>query len=325
MIISRTPFRITIGGGGTDLPSYYKECGGNLISLAIDKYMYISLKPTVIEDLLKLRYSITEIVNDASLLKHDRAKASLLLHKLNSRLEINSCADLPASSGMGSSGSFLVGLLNCIRTYKKINSEPKVLAEEACDIEINKLKHPVGKQDQYIAAYGGLKRLEIEKNGNVNVSELNITKSNLLNFLSNIQIFYLNHSRDASTILKDAQKNTNHSNKIFDIVKRQSYDVINFLEKGQYDDYGLLLDEYWSIKKKLSPKISFESVDNLYTFLKNEYNILGGKIIGAGGGGFLLVYANKNKEEIARYMENNNYKKLHFTCDEKGSTITTNL
>ena len=325
MIISRTPFRITIGGGGTDLPSYYEQSGGNVISLAIDKYMYISLKPTVIEDLLKLRYSITEIVNDASLLKHDRAKASLILHKLNSRLEINSSADLPASSGMGSSGSFLVGLLNCIRTFKKINSEPKVLAEEACDIEINKLKHPVGKQDQYIAAYGGLKRLEIEKNGNVNVSELNITKSNLLNFLSNIQIFHLNHSRDASTILKDAQKNTSHSNKIFDIVKQQSYDVINFLEKGQYDDYGLLLDEYWSIKKKLSSKISFNEVDTLYDNLKKDFGILGGKIIGAGGGGFLLVYANKNKQDISNFMESNNYKKLHFTCDEKGSIITTNL
>ena len=325
MIISRTPFRITIGGGGTDLPSYYEQSGGNVISLAIDKYMYISLKPTVIEDLLKLRYSITEIVEDASFLKHDRAKASLLLHKLNSRLEINSCADLPASSGMGSSGSFLVRLLNCIRTYKKINSEPKILAEEACNIEINKLKHPVGKQDQYIAAYGGLKRLEIEKNGKVNVSEINISKSNLLNFLSNIQIFHLNHSRNASSILKDAQKNTQHSNKIFDIIKKQSYDVINFLEKGHYDDYGLLLDEYWSIKKKLSSKISFNEVDVLYDNLKKDYGILGGKIIGAGGGGFLLIYANKNKQDISSYMENNNYKKLHFTCDEKGSIITTNL
>ena len=321
MIVSRTPFRITLGGGGTDLPSFYKEHGGHVISMAIDKYIYITLKTHDFEPEVKLRYSKTEIVRDINDLQHNRAKMSLMLHDIYSNIEINSSADLPANSGMGSSGSYLVGLLNAIRVHKRINSEPKILAEEACKIEIDLLGEPVGKQDQYIAAFGGVRVLDISKTGEVNVTNANISHGDMISFLSNIKVFCLNTQRSASEVLQDQQKNKTKSNNILHTVKEQSYRVLDILSSGNFENYGLLLDEYWYLKKQLSSKISTEIVDELYEILKTKFNVLGGKIIGAGGGGFLLLYAPKKHKELAQYMEKNGMKQLFFNVDTTGSSI----
>jgi D-glycero-alpha-D-manno-heptose-7-phosphate kinase len=325
LIISRTPFRITLGGGGTDLPSFYSENGGHVITMAIDKYIYITLKPNCFEPQLKLRYNITEIVNNASQLTHTRAKESLLLHKLNNNCEINSCADLPANSGMGSSGSYLVGLLNCIREYKRLSREPTILAEEACKIEINKLQEPVGKQDQYIAAFGGIKILNISTSGKVLVKNVNITQGDLISFLSNIHVYHLNFERSASEVLADQQKNKSNSNKLLKIVKEQSYEILNMLETSNFDSYGFILDKYWQVKKQLSTKISIPFVDEIYEYVKKEYGVLGGKIIGAGGGGFLMLYTPKNNKNLDKFMFEKNCKKLFFNIDRQGSSILGNF
>ena len=324
MIVSRTPFRITLGGGGTDIPSFYSEYGGHVITMAINKYIFVTLKTHDFEPQIKLRYNKTEIVDNVKDLRHDRARTSLILHNLQNNIEINSSADLPANSGMGSSGSYLVGLLNVIREHKKINNEPSILAEEACKIEIDILKEPVGKQDQYIAAFGGIRVLDIDSNGMVHVTSVNIRTSELFSFLSNIKVFCLNVQRNASEILADQQKNKNNANNILQYVKEQSYKVLDLLTVGNFDNYGILLDEYWKLKKQLSTKITFKAVDEIYETVKSRFGVLGGKIIGAGGGGFLLLYAPKNHRELSAFMESNSLKELFFNVDNCGSSILGN-
>lgn len=325
MIVSRTPFRITLGGGGTDLPSFYEENGGHVITMAIDKYIYITLKKHDFEPQVKIRYSKTEIVADIMELQHDRARTSLLLHDIKNNIEINSSADLPANSGMGSSGSYLVGLLNAIREYKRINNEPAILAEEACKIEIDILKEPVGKQDQYIAAFGGVKILAIDKSGFVDVKEANINHGDMITFLSNIKVFCLNTQRSASEVLSDQQKNKINSNNILHHVKEQSYKVLDILTSGNYDEYGFLLNDYWYLKKQLSSKVSTQVVDDLYEVVKQKFGVLGGKIIGAGGGGFLLLYAPLKHKELSLFMESHGLKQLYYNVDYTGSSILGNF
>jgi D-glycero-alpha-D-manno-heptose-7-phosphate kinase len=325
MIISRTPLRITLGGGGTDLPSFYSKHGGLVVSMAIDKYIYLTYKPDHFEKQLKLRYSQIEIVNDVSELKNHRAKEALLIHKINNSCEINSCADLPSNTGLGSSGSFLVGTLNCIREYKKLNREPHILAEEACDIEINRLKEPVGKQDQYIAAYGGIKILNIDTEGKVNVEDLKLNQSLINNFVSHLCVYYLNIKRDASEILSDQQKLKGNSEDILKIVKEHGLKTISYLREGDFISYGSLMDEYWQLKKQLSNKISVPIVDNIYEHTKKYFNVLGGKIIGAGGGGFLLLYCPNNQDKLDAFMNDNGFPRLHFGLDNHGSMILGNF
>jgi D-glycero-alpha-D-manno-heptose-7-phosphate kinase len=325
MILSRTPLRITIAGGGTDLPSFYSKHGGFVISLAINKYIYITLKPDEFENYLKLRYSQIEIVDNASDLKNHRAKELFLHHNMFNSFEVNTCADLPSNTGLGSSGSFLVGLSNVVREIKRLNREPIVLAEEACYIEIDKLGEPVGKQDQYIAAFGGLKILDIDTNGNVDIKEVNLSQSELNRFLSHVHLYYTNVKRDASEVLQDQKQLKGNSEETLLKIKQQAYEVLSILESGDFKKYGILLDEYWKMKKSLSDKISVSEVDMTYEMTKELFGVLGGKIVGAGGGGFLLLFTEKNHTEVENFMTGRGYKRLHFDIDKLGSVILGNF
>ena len=325
MIITRTPFRFTLGGGGTDIPSYYSKNEGLVISMAIDKYMYVTLKSDNFDKLCKLRYSEIESVDDVSKLKHSRARESLILHDIKNSIEITTCADLSANSGLGSSGTFIVGLLKAIREYKRLNTEPAIIAEEACNIEIDILKEPVGKQDQYIAAFGGIKIYNISKDGNVSTKNLNIEYTDLNNFLTNIHVYSLNVKRSASDILKDQQKMQGNTEYLLNTIKEYGYKTIDILENKNYDDYGILLDNYWKLKKQLSDKISLNFVDEVYEELKQNYNVLGGKIIGAGGGGFLMLYVNKNHDKVQKFMKNLGMWRLPYSVDYTGSRVIGNF
>jgi D-glycero-alpha-D-manno-heptose-7-phosphate kinase len=264
-------------------------------------------------------------VDHANELKNHRAKEALLTHNIYNSCEINSCADLPSNTGLGSSGSFLVGLLNCIRTSKRINSEPKILAEEACDIEINKLNEPVGKQDQYIASYGGIKILNINKEGSVDVQDLNLKESTIHRLISNFCVYYLNIKRDASDVLKDQQQLKGNSEDILKTIKQHGLKTIEYLKLGDLDAYGCLLDEYWQLKKQLSNKINLEVVDNIYNLAKSNFNVLGGKIIGAGGGGFLLLYCSQKQNQLDSFMQKNGFQRLYFNLETQGSIILGNF
>ena len=325
MILSRTPLRICLAGGGTDLPSYYENNGSMFISMAINKYIYLSYKPDDFEKLLKLRYSKIEIVDNVTMLQNHRARQALLNHGIYHGCEINSSADLPSNTGLGSSGSFLVGLLNCIREYKQMNREPQALAEEAFNIEHYQLNEPVGKQDQYIAAFGGITIFNIDNFGKVAAQRLNIDPNLRNGFLSNLCVYYLNLKRDASDILQEQSKLKGNTEKILDTVLTQAHITKDLLENGDFDAYGRLMDEYWQLKKQLSNKITIPIVDEIYEVAKQKYNVLGGKVIGAGGGGFLLLYCNKDHSMLDSYMKSLGFPRLHFNVDNRGSTILGNF
>lgn len=321
MIITRTPFRITLGGGGTDIPSYYERNGGLVISMAIDKYVYITLKPDLFEKLCKLRYSEIEIVNNPNKLKNARAREALILNGL-SEIEINTCADLSHKSGMGSSGSFLVGLLKAIKEYKRLDNSPRIIAEEACHIEIDILGEPVGKQDQYIAAFGGIKILKINETGTVDVQDFDIDHQALI---QNMHVYSLNIQRDASDVLSEQQKLGGYTREVLDRIKQFGHKTIELLAASEFDEYGLLLDAYWTEKKKLSSKVSIGFVDHIYDTVKAEYGVLGGKIIGAGGGGFILLYTNQKHHELEGFMSNAGLRRLKYTVDHVGSRTLGNF
>ena len=321
MIISRSPYRITFGGGGTDRPDFYERHGGFVISMALDKYIYVTLKPDCLESQIKVRYLKTEIVDSLEDLQHERAREALRAHGLESSVEISSCGDAPGNTGLGSSGSYLVALLNGIRHYKKRACSPGIIAEEACNIEINTLGYPVGKQDQYIAAFGGIKALDINREGQVQVHEVKIEQSALLSLINNIHIYFLKKKRNASNILsqQDCSKNGNEERLLQ--VKDWGYKTLEILEKNNFDEYGLMLNKYWELKKQFSKDMSFSFADEIYNDLRQRFGILGGKIIGAGGGGFLMVYANKKHQEIESFMKERGIIRLNYLPDYHGSTI----
>lgn len=325
MILSRSPLRITLGGGGTDLPSFYEKHGGLVVSMAIDKYIYVTYKPDDFEKLTKLRYSQIEIVEDSKYIKNTRAREALLYHNINNGCEINTCADLPSNTGLGSSGSFLVGMLHCIRKFKKLNTQADALAEEACKIEIDILQEPVGKQDQYISAHGGIKILDINREGIVSTKPLELSNQLTNEFISHICVYYLNVKRDASDILSEQQKLKGNSEETLKIIKEHGYKTINYLSNGNFEEYGKLMDEYWELKKSLSNKISIKEVDVIYDHVKKHYGVIGGKIIGAGGGGFLLLYCMDNRNKLDEFMKSKNYSRLNFGLDKIGSTILGNF
>ena len=325
MIISRTPFRITLGGGGTDLPSFYERHGGFVLTMAIDKYIYLNLKPSSLDTKVRLQYLTPEIVDDCSQLKHSRAREALKLHNLRNSIEVNSIADLPASSGLGSSGSYLVGLLHAIRYHYKKDCHPSKLAEEACDIEINKLNEPVGKQDQYISAYGGVRVLDIDKLGKVKVVSPSVDIDTMNQLLANMHIYYTGVLRNASEILEEQNKiPVDVESSLFQI-KEMGYKFLEHLEKRNLDDFGLLLDEHWQYKKRLSNKVSLPQIDSLYEEVKKRFGVLGGKIIGAGGGGFVMLYAPKNHAQLKKYMEEAGLPRLNYGLDYQGSRIVADL
>ena len=325
MIISRTPFRVTLGGGGTDLPSFYERHGGFVLTMAIDKYIYVNFKPSVLDTKIRLQYLTPEIVDDCSELKHSRAREALKLHDLHNSIEINSIADLPASSGLGSSGSYLVGLLHAIRYHRKKGCHPAKIAEEACDIEINKLNEPVGKQDQYIAAYGGMQVLDIDKNGKVSVRTPSLCIDTMNELLSNMHIYYTGVLRSASEILKEQNDISVSVEDNLLRIKEMGYKFLEHIEERNLDDFGLLLDEHWQSKKKLSSKVVIPVIDSLYEEVKERFGVLGGKIIGAGGGVFLMLYAPKKHIELKKYMETAGLPRLNYSLDYQGSRIVSDL
>jgi len=330
MIISRSPVRITLGGGGTDLPSYYSKYGGELIAAAIDKYTLVTAH-TRFDDDIKLNYSKTEKLQDINNINHNIFREALRLLKINRGIELTSLSDMPSSSGLGTSGSFTVALLNALHTYKKEFVSQKKLAQEACKIEMDILKEPIGKQDQYIAAFGGITSFKFDKSGRVNVKHLKMSEESKDELHSNIMLFYTGITRSASKILKEqdkkSKKNVGTTIDTLHEIKRIGIDTKKALEKGDIDKLGAYLDEHWNIKKQLSKGISNDYIDKCYSIAKKN-GALGGKIMGAGGGGFFMFYHNgKNKEKTAfiKTLARKGLVKMRYNFDFEGSKIILNM
>ena len=323
MIIARSPLRITLGGGGTDLASYYEKREGFLISAAIDKYVYILINRTFDQSLL-LKYSRLERVRDASELQHPIVREALKLVELtNSPLEICSMADIPAGTGLGSSSTFTTALLRALHGYKGDFVGKRQLAEEACEIEIERLGEPIGKQDQYISTYGGLTCMSIQKDGFVQVEPLNMSQETMYNLEDNLILFFTGYSHSAGNILeeqdKKSKKNDEDMLRNLDFVKQMGLDSRNALEKGDLNKFAEIMNIHWEYKKKRSGGMSNPKIDEWYEYaLKN--GALGGKLIGAGGGGFLMFYAN-DKVRLRSALNTVGLEEVRFRFEKEGAKL----
>jgi D-glycero-alpha-D-manno-heptose-7-phosphate kinase len=323
MIIARSPLRISLGGGGTDLRSYYGEHSGFVIAAAIDKYVYITLHETFVEELI-VKYSKMERVKSAADVEHPLIREALCLTGVDGRsLEITSMADIPAGTGLGSSGSFTTALLKALHTLKKNIVHPRELAEQACAIEIDILKEPVGKQDQYIAAYGGITCFRFLPNDHVDVWPLKMDTDTLYTLEDNLVMFFTGYSRAAGEILGEqdtrSRRNDQEMMANLHVVKEIGRDTRDALESGDLGKFAELMNVHWQNKRRRSTNMSNSEIDEWYT-RGRENGALGGKLIGAGGGGFLLFYA-EDKVRLRRAMRDAGLQEVRFRFDFEGTKV----
>ena len=332
MIISRTPFRLPLGGGGTDLPSYYREHGGFLVTAALDLHMNICINQPVMLDQIKLNYSHVECLNveDLDHIKHDVVRETLKYLQWKKPVEISSMADIASGTGLGSSSSYAVGLLNGLNSLLRRHVSVQELAEEACKIEMDLIGKPVGKQDQYAAAFGGIIALEIDRTGKVVVERLDLEKEFLAELQHRLMIFYTNIQRDASEILAEQQtqilkKDQHHSLEAMHKIKSIGLDIKEALQKGDIDSLGTLFHEHWLEKKRISSKMSSSKIDEWYDLARNN-GAIGGKVMGAGGGGFFVFCCEQGKRKHLRATLEKaglRYKQCSFNFE--GSKIVGNF
>lgn len=323
MIIVRSPLRITLGGGGTDLPSYYGKYGGYLIAAAIDKYVYIAINSAFTEDLI-LKYSRYERINNADEILHPLFRECIRETRIQIKgLEICSMADMPHGTGLGSSGSFTTALLKALYTFDRKPVSTRFLAESAVKIELEKLGEPIGKQDQYIAAFGGITQFEFLPDERVEVSPLGISNEILYELEDNLMLFFTGYSRSASEIL--AEQNTKSKADDADMtanlhfVKEIGCKSKDALEKGDFSEFGRLMNESWEYKRKRSKDMSNSQIDAWYNAaLKN--GAIGGKLIGAGGGGFLMFLAS-DRARLRRAMTDCGLQEVRFRFDFEGTKV----
>lgn len=322
-IFTRAPLRISLGGGGSDLPSYYEEHGGFLVSGAIDKYVYM-LTHTVFQKRYRMKYSETEEVDDPREIRHPILRESLVRHWRGNPLEIASVADVPAGTGMGSSGAYTVCLLKALAMAKRVATTPAELAEQACEIEINVLKEPVGKQDQYVSAHGGICTYTFHPDGRVDVEPLELEEATLRRLRNQFLLFYTGESRSASAILADQDKRTRGADAAMvenlHRTKEMGHRFRGLLESGDLEGYAELMHEHWENKRVRSAGMSGDRIDTLYTLARRS-GCLGGKLVGAGGGGFLLVYAT-HPEDTRQAMAAAGAQELVFDFEFQGCTGT---
>lgn len=323
MIITRSPLRISLGGGGTDLPSYYREHGGFLVAGALDKYVYLTLHRTFVPDLI-VKYSKLERVAHASQLEHPIVReAFALLGMSGHSLELTSMADIPGGTGLGSSGSFTTALLKVLHTAKKNLISSTQLAEEACHIEIDRLGEPVGKQDQYIAAVGGITAFTFHRDGRVDYRPCAISEETLFNLEDNLLLFFTGYSRSASAILKDQNEKSKQNNAAMldnlHFTKELGHRSLDALESANLEEFARLMDVHWQRKKSRSTGMSNDRINEWYDHAMAN-GALGGKLIGAGGGGFLMFYAD-NKTRLRHAMREKGLPEVRFRFDFEGTKV----
>ncbi len=322
MIITRSPLRITLGGGGTDLPSYYERFGGFVLSAAISKYIFISINRTFTPDYF-LKYSALERVDRPEQVDHPIIREVLRAHDIGPSVEVVSMADIPAGTGLGSSGSFTVGLLRAVYAFQRDNAAPGDLADEACAIEIDRLGRPVGKQDQYIASFGGVKCLDFRSGGEVVVSPLAISTDTMVDLEEHLLMFFTGYSREADRVLTEQKTLSEAGNaQMIDnlhFVKELGLRSKEALEQGDTEGFAALMHEHWEHKKKRSASMSNGSIDRWY-LLGRETGALGGKLVGAGAGGFLLFYT-RDPRALRQAMVAEGLTEVRFTFDHDGSTV----
>jgi D-glycero-alpha-D-manno-heptose-7-phosphate kinase len=323
MIITRSPLRITLGGGGTDLPSYYRDHGGFLVAAAIDKYVYVTVMRPFVPGIF-LKYSQLEHVERIEEVQHRIIREALReLDFRTPQVEITTLADIPASTGLGSSGSFTTALLKALYAHRRRLLHPSELAELACEIEIERLGEPVGKQDQYIAAYGGVTCFTFNPDGTVNAEPLGIPMDALFNLEDNLLLFFTGFSRSAGDILADQKRQSERHDasmlENLDAVKQLGLRSRDALARGDVPAFGALMDEQWHQKKRRSGGMSNPQIDAWYE-LGRQHGASGGKLVGAGGGGFLLFYSEDHRR-LRAAMAGAGLEEVRFRFDFEGTKV----
>jgi D-glycero-alpha-D-manno-heptose-7-phosphate kinase len=320
MIGTCTPFRISFVGGGSDMRSFYSRHPGAVVSTTINKYMYIFLHP-FFDNRIQIKYSKTELVDSIDRIEHPIVKAVLKEFNITG-IDINSIADIPAGTGLGSSCSFTVGLLYALYSYVSRFASKELLANKACEIEIDILKEPIGKQDQYAVAFGGLNFITFHPNEEVTVEPVVMQAEKQKQLWENLMMFYLGKHRSTREILKEQKINVENNKDNFDTLVRMTNlarELRKSLTEGTVDDMGLVLDENWQLKKRLSSKITTPEIDEYYTKAR-ESGAIGGKLLGAGGGGFMLFYCKKERQDSVRYALRG-LREFPFTFENHGTHL----
>ncbi len=327
MIVSRTPFRISLGGGGTDLPAYYSKHGGFFVAGAVDKYMHIVLNDRF-EPGIRLSYSRTEIVDAVEQIRHPSVREALKLVGVGDRIEIVSLADVPAATGLGSSGSFTVGLLNALYARQRVVKSPDEVAEAACDIAMNRLREPSGKQDEYAASLGGIRSYEIDRDGRVTSKELKIPENTLSELEYGMMMFYTGITRSAGEILGKQQAKVSEGDddalRKMHAIKAIGMESKKALESSDLKRFGELLHEHWVLKRGITESMSTDSVDSWYASAR-ENGALGGKLVGAGGGGFLMLFCQEGRERVRAALARRGLVEMRFRFDPQGSKVIYNV
>jgi D-glycero-alpha-D-manno-heptose-7-phosphate kinase len=328
MIISRAPVRFSLGGGGTDIPAYYERFGGYLVASAIDKYIYVSANKRFYDD-IRLSYSKTEIVPNVDRIEHRIFREALKMTGVTKGIELTSVADVPANSGLGSSSSFTVALLNALHTYRRHFCSSRELAEQACQLEINRLGEPIGKQDQYIAAIGGVTGFTFNQDGTVEIEPVAVADEVLDDLQNNLCIIYSGVERAASVVLSEQGKRVRDLDQgtvdRMHRIKQLGHEVKRILVSGNIDAYGELLHEHWTNKRKLASKMTDSVIDEHYEAARKA-GALGGKLMGAGGGGFFMLYTRpEDKRRVIETMTARGLRQLRFRFDVDGARIVANL
>jgi D-glycero-alpha-D-manno-heptose-7-phosphate kinase len=327
LIISKTPLRLTLGGGGTDLPSYSSRYGGFVVTSALNSYVYLMVKRRFEEE-IRISYSVTEIVESIDDIKHPVVREGLRLLGLQSHLEVVSIGDVPAETGLGSSGSFTVSLLHALHAFKDENPSRHKLAKEACFLEMEILGEPSGVQDPYIAAFGGFVCLDIAKDGRVKVSNLKIKDETIRELENNLLFFYTGKKRSSTVVLRHQRSSIRkEGSKALDAmhhIKETGFKVKHALENGDLSEFGRLQHEHWLAKRETSSKISNGLIDRYYQEGLKK-GALGGKLVGAGGGGFLMFYCENGKDGLREVMAKEGLREVRFGFEPEGSKIVINL
>jgi len=329
MIVTRAPLRIPLGGGGTDLPAYYSRYGGSLTAVAINKYVYVVVNQPPADGLIRLKYSESETVGSVDDIRHRVFKEALDFTGVNSGIEIATMADAPAGTGLGSSGSFTVALLMALHAVKRESITPQALAEEACDIEMNKAGMTTGKQDQYLAALGGFVCLDIDTSGKVTANPLPLEPHVVEELRSNMLLFYTGKIRRDSEILqaqeRDTQSGVREVVESLHTTKEIGFEIKAALKEGRLDHFGELLHRHWQNKKLRSQKISDSQIDRWYEIARAN-GALGGKVMGAGGSGFFMFYCpNDAKNRVREAMAREGLREVAFDFDREGAKVLVNI
>lgn len=317
MIIIQTPLRISFFGGGTDFPSYFCDEGGCVLTTAINKYIYVIIKKRF-DKKLRIGYTQTEMVDSVDEIQHELIREALRITGIREGVEIMTLGDVPAAgSGLGSSSTVTVGALHAMFTYLNEHVDVEHLAQKACKIEIEILGKPIGLQDQYIAAYGGLKFIEFNPGGYVTVEKVNVSAEVIQKLSDNLLLFYTGVTRSADSVLTEQKQNISLKLNILREMKKMAYLAREELEKGNTDILGDLMDQSWTLKKQLATNVSNQTIDGIYESARKA-GATGGKITGAGGGGFLLLYVpEENRKSVRKAMEQ--YQELPVSVEPSGS------